>query len=258
MSMHVIANPGRRWIVLFAVFVSLFLQASPISAQESPGRNVSTETTYFDSSGFRVDAFLAKPSGSGKHPAVLVIHDSQGLNEAIREIARQFAAEGYVALAPDFTSRLGGTRTPEQMTAAVNQLSPTNSLQDARSAFAFLQSDRDVDAQNISVVGFGWGGWRSFTLAGSTPEVYRAVVYCATTPAENAGSLRTPVLAHYAQFDFRTTGNALVTEKQMNEIGKTFSYFVYSQSYRGFYFPGAQYNADAANQAWKRTLEFLK
>lgn len=256
--MNGIAKPGQRWIIVFAAFVSLFLLASPIPAQGSQGGIVSTEATHFDSSGFQIEAFLAKPSGAGKHPAVLVIHDSQGLNEAIRGIARQFAAEGYVALAPDFTSRLGGTRTPEQMAAAVNQLSPANSLQDTRSAFAFLQSDPDVDAQKISVVGFGWGGWRSFALAGSTPEVYRAVVYCGTTPAESAGRLRAPVLAHYAQFDFRTTGNALVTEKQMNEVGKKFSYFVYPQSYRGFYFPGAQYNADAANQAWKRTIEFLK
>jgi carboxymethylenebutenolidase len=252
------AYPGRRWIVRFAVFVSLFLPALPISAQESLGGNVSTEATHFDSSGFQIDAFLAKPSGSGKHPAVLVIHDSQGLNEAIREIARQLAAEGYVALAPDFTSRLGGTRTPEQMAAAVSQLSPANSLQDSRSAFAFLQSDPGVDAQKISVVGFGWGGWRSFMLAASNPDVYRAVVYCATTPAENAASLHAPVLAHYAQFDFRTTGNALLTEKQMNAAGREFSYFVYPRSYRGFYFPGAQYDADAANQAWKRTIEFLK
>ena len=256
--MYGIANSGRRWIVRFAVFVSLLLPAPPIFAQQSPGGNVSTETTHFDSAGFQIDAFLAKPSGGGKHPAVLVIHDSQGLNEAIREIARQFAAEGYVALAPDFTSRLGGTRTPEQMAAAVNQLSPANSLQDTRSAFAFLQSDPDVDAQKISVVGFGWGGWRSFTLAGSTPEVYRTVVYCATTPAESAGSLRAPVLAHYAQFDFRTTGNALVTEKSLAAEGKHFSYFVYANSYRGFYLPGPQYNPDAATQAWKRTVEFLK
>jgi dienelactone hydrolase len=144
------------------------------------------------------------------------------------------------------------------MAAAANQLSPANSLQDSRSAFAFLQSDPDVDAQTISVVGSGSGGWRSFTLVDSMPAVYRAVVSCATTPLESASSLRTPMLAHYAQFDFRTTGNALVTEKALTAEGKHFGYFVYANSYRGFYLPGPQYNADAATQAWKRTIEFLK
>ena len=64
-------------------------------------------------------------------------------------------------------------------------------------------------------------------LAVSVPELYRAVIYCGTTPSQNFNAVHAPVLAHYAQFDFRTTGNALLTEKAMNEAGKKFTYFVY-------------------------------
>jgi len=219
---------------------------------------VSTGIVHFDSSGFNLDAFLAKPAGVGKHPAVLVIHDNQGLNDSIQEIAKQFAADGYIALAPDFTSRLGGTRTPEQMAQAVAQLSPNTSVQDAGAALVFLRNDLDVDAAKISVVGFGWGGWRSFMLAVSSPALYRAVIYCGTTPSQNLDTLHAPVLAHYAQFDFRVTGNALLTEKMMTEAGKQFTYYSYPQVYRAFYAPGPQYNADAAKLAWTRTLDFLK
>jgi carboxymethylenebutenolidase len=229
-----------------------------LPAQEASAGGVATETTQFDSGGFHLDAFVAKPAGGGKHPAVLVVHDSLGLNDSIREIARRLAAGGFVALAPDFTSRLGGSRTPEQMAQAVGQLSPNLSAQDARAAFAYLQKDPDVNAGEISTVGFGWGGWRSFMLAVSEPELYRAVIYCGSTPSQSFDAVHAPILAQYAQFDFRTTGNALLTEKMMNESGKKFTYFVYPRVNRGFYAPGAQYDADAAKLAWTRTLEFLK
>jgi len=227
-------------------------------AQEAAAANVATETIHFDSGGFNIDAFVAKPQGGGKHPAVLVIHDNQGLSESIRDITKQFAAAGFVALAPDLTSRLGGTRTPDQMAEAVGRLSPNLSVQDARAGFAYLQKDSDVDAAKISTVGFGWGGWRSFMLADSLPELYRAVVYCGSTPSQSFDAVHAPVLAHYAQFDFRTTGNALLTEKTMSEAGKKFTYFVYPQVNRGFYAPGMQYSADAAKVAWTRTLDFLR
>jgi carboxymethylenebutenolidase len=246
--------------IFFAVslFVSIASPLPAAPAQEAGAANVATETIHYDSGGFNIDAFVAKPAGGGKHPAVLVIHDNQGLNDSIRDIAKQFAVAGFVALAPDLTSRLGGTRTPDQMAQAVGKLSPNLSVQDARSAFAYLQKDSDVDAEKISAVGFGWGGWRSFMLADSVPELYRAVVYCGSTPSQSFDAIHAPVLAHYAQFDFRTTGNALLTEKTMTEAGKKFTSFVYPQVNRGFYAPGTQYSADAAKLAWTRTLDFLQ
>lgn len=230
--------------------------ASPASA--APAAAVTTETVHFESGGFHIDAFLANPSGEGKHPAVLVIHDTLGLNNSMRDITKQFATAGFVALAPDFTSRRGGARTPDQMAQAVAQLTPNLTLEDARSAVDYLQKDSAVDAARISTVGFGWGGWRGFMLAASMPEIHRAVIYSGTTPTQNIDALHAAILAHYAQYDFRTTGNALVTEKAMTGAGKQFSYFVYPQVYRAFYAPGAQYNSAAANLAWTRTLNFLR
>ena len=249
---------GRAIFLVISYFVSIATPLSAVPAQETAAATVATETIHYDSGGFNIEAFVAKPPDGGKHPAILVIHDNQGLNDSIRDIAKQFAAAGFVALAPDFTSRLGGTRTPDQMAQAMGQLSPNLSVQDARAAFAYLQKDSDVDAAKISTVGFGWGGWRGFMLAASVPELYRAVVYCGSTPSQSFDAVHAPVLAHYAQFDFRTTGNALLTEKTMTEAGKKFTYFVYPQVNRGFYASGAQYNADAAKLAWARTLEFLQ
>lgn len=247
-------------ILLFASLSLITASAHSRSAaqREAAAGNVVTDTVHFDSGGFTIDALVAKPADGVKHPAVLVIHDSFGLNDAIREIAKQFAAAGFVALAPDFTSRLGGKRTPEQMADAVGHLSPNLSVADARVALAYLEKDPEVDGAKISAVGYGWGGWRSFMLAASAPELYRAVIYCGATPSQSFDAVRAPVLAHYAQFDFRTTGNALLTEKMMTEAGKKFTYFVYPQVNHGFYNAGPQYSADAARLAWGRTLDFLK
>jgi carboxymethylenebutenolidase len=245
-------------ITLFFASSFLFSSASPLPAARAQEAAVTTDTIHFDSGGFNLDAFVAKPSGGGKHPAVLVIHDNAGLNDSIREIARQFAAAGFIALAPDFTSRLGGTRTPEQMPQAVARLSPNLSVEDARSAFAYLQKDPDVDVAKISTAGFGWGGWRSFMLAVSVPELFRAVVYCGTTPSQSFDAVHAPILAHYAQYDFRTTGNALLTEKEMTDSGKKFTYFIYPKVNRGFYAAGVQFDGGAANLDWSRTLDFLR
>lgn len=212
----------------------------------------------YDSRGTALQAFRMNPIRTGKHPAVLVIHDSHGLDDATRDVVAEFAAAGFVALAPDFASRLGGKRTVDQMAEAVGQLSPNVSVADAWAAFAYLQKDPAVDAAKISAVGYGWGGWHSFMLAVSVPDLYRAVVYCGATPSESLDAVHAPVLAHYAQFDFRTTGNALLTEKTMTETGKKFTYFVYPRVNRGFYSAGPQYDAEAAKLAWSRTLDFLK
>jgi len=251
-----IAHYGAWTAALVALLVAGPVVISTARGAKPPSG--ATETVHYDSGGFNIDAFVAKAESSGKHPAVIVIHDNQGLNDSIRDIAKQFADAGFIALAPDLTARLGGTRSPEQMAEAVGKLSPLATVQDARAAFAYLQKDSDVDAAKISTVGFGWGGWRSFMLAGSVPELYRAVIYCGSTPTRGLESERAPVLAHYAQFDFRVTGNALWTEKTMTAAGKKFTYFVYPGVYRAFYAPGAQYDAEAAKLAWTRTLEFLQ
>jgi carboxymethylenebutenolidase len=227
-------------------------------AQDAQPANVDATTVQYDSGGFNIDAYVAKPNGGGKNPAVIVIHDNQGLNDPMREASRQFAAAGFVAMAPDLASRLGAPKAPGQATQAINQLSPNMTVQDLRAAFAYLQKDPEVDPSKISAVGFGWGGWRSFMLAASIPELYRAVVYSGATPTQGFENVHAPVLGNYAQFDFRVTGNAIWTEKTMHDAGKEFMYYVYPNVYHAFYSAGPQYNADAARLAWTRTLDFLK
>jgi len=218
-----------------------------------------------------ISAYLAKPKGEGRHGAVLVVHDGDGVNGSVQELARRFAASGFVAFAPNLISRSSDAKTREQITSTISRLPLTQPISDLKAALAFLQQDPSVDTAKISVVGFGWGGWRAYKLAEDSPSLYKAVVFYGTTPADDPAltNIHASVLAHYAEYDFRVTGNAPWTEKQ---LGNRFKDYVYSGADRGFFFPrdpdvpygfpGAgpeeSANASAAKLAWTRTLEFLK
>src|SRR5216684_5852009 len=85
------------------------LAATLISSVEAQNVNVDAETVKYPSGRFEITAYLVKPKGAGKHPGVIVIHENRGLNEHIRDVTRRFASEGFIALAPDLLSRVGGT-----------------------------------------------------------------------------------------------------------------------------------------------------
>ncbi len=260
---------GRRELVksVFAIacggFAALILVsprawASPRPAQEA---TADTSTITFDSGGRNISAFIAKPMSAGKHSAVILVHDNQGLTDETRDTAKKFAAEGFVALAPDMLSRLGGTKSPEQSAAAVRELNPMDTVDDLKAAFAYLQSSPDVDSAKISVVGFGWGGWRSFMLATVTPDLYRVVIYSGSTPVpdEPLRDIHAPIMGNYGQYDYQNAGNTIWTTKTMKALGKKYTPYVYPKAMPAFYNSrGRQYDAEAAKTAWERTLQFLK
>lgn len=235
-----------------------------------PAADVEVQTVRYPSAGASLEAYIARPEGAGTHPAVIVVHDDQGLNQAMQEVTRLFAAAGFVALAPNLVSRSGG--------AVVSQIPLNQTVEDVKAAFAFLEKDAGVDATKISAVGFGWGGWRIFKLAEQTRTLYRAVVFYGTTPSEiELSRIRAPILGHYAEYDFQTTGNALATKRR---LGNRFRYHIYADADRGFFGgssgaidyvalaraqeqerPQAEDKstaAGAARLAWVRTLAFLR
>jgi carboxymethylenebutenolidase len=238
------------------------LAAAPMLDQGTQAANVDSETVHFPSSSYDIQAYLAKPKSGEKHPGIILIHENRGLTDHICDVARRFAAEGFVALAPDLLSRAGGTSkmsTPEAATSAINQMAPRASVDDLKAGYGFLQKHPEVDSGKISSVGFSWGGWRSFMLATAVPTLYRAVVFYGGTPTEGLQNIHAPVMANYAQFDFRITGNAITTQNLMKDLGKKFTFYVYPKAeYDFFNETGSRYDAEAAKLAWSRTLEFLR
>jgi carboxymethylenebutenolidase len=251
---------GVAWYLIAVLLAGLNAWAAPSNLrQEGQQANLDNETVNYDSGRTHISAFLAKPQGTGKHPAIIVIHDNQGLTDGVRDVARQLAAAGFVALAPDLLSRVDGTRTPREAEAAISDLSPQQTVEDLRAGFAYLQKYPDVDPGRISSIGFGWGGWRSFKLAATLPDLYRAVIFYGATPVEGLQNVHASVLANYAQYDFFDTGNSIWTEDTFKQFGGKFTYYVYPKTYRRFFDPDApHYDAEAAKLAWTRTLDFLQ
>jgi carboxymethylenebutenolidase len=227
----------------------------PPSAQQS---DVENQMVGYPTDNGNISAALIKPKGAGKQPGLLMVHADRGLNDRFLGYARRLAAAGFVTLAPDLLSRTGGSNklTFVQAGQATARLDPDSTVSDVKAGYAFLAKNPDVDPERISAVGFGWGVWRVFLLAEQVPSLHRAVVFFGTTPAEGLEKIHTPFLSHYAQLDFRITGNAVWTEKM---LGKNFTYYVYPKTEQQFFYDGTPgYNAEAAELAWKRTFDFLR
>jgi carboxymethylenebutenolidase len=286
----------RRRPPMFALAAAL-LPISLVAFQRGTPADTDSgaQTVRLSAAASGIDAVLQKPAAAAgaKSPAVIVVHDDQGVNDAMRGIARQLASEGFVALVPNLASRATaaadrGRGDPPAAApgrgrgSAVGGLPLAQTVDDVKAAFAFLEKDSAVDAAKISVVGFGWGGWRALKLAEQTPSLYRAVVYYSTTPdPPPAAAIRMPVLGHYAEYDFQTTGNVLATKQR---LGDKYTFFIYPDTDRGFAGGGSgamDFSAAAAEslsagatdgaprspqgiaqaaakQAWDRTLTFLR
>jgi len=237
--------------------------------------NVDVETVTYRSGQFDVAGHLARPKTAGRFPAVILVHDNRGLTPHLRTVAQRFASEGFVALAPDLLSRLGGSGQARQPSAgagdttgesnrigdaqAIARLPMTAPVEDLRAGLDYLGTRADVDAMRLSAVGFAWGGWRTFMLATSAPTLRKAVVFYSASPDTGFDRIQASVLAHYAEWDNQVTGNALWTKEMMERAGKTFRFYVYPKTDAAFFNDTApSYSAEAARLAWQRTIDFLK
>lgn len=235
-----------------------------ISEVESEQIKVSSETiTYPSVAGVNISGYLSVPQGKGKFPAVIVIHENRGLNEHTRDVARRFANEGFVALAPDLISRKGGTgsmASPDKAREALSTIPPADSITDLNAGLAFLNKHNRVKKGRLGSVGFCWGGARSFTLASEGSLLDAAVVFYGSAPAaESLGKVRVPVLGLYGETDERITSKVPEVAEAMKKFDKKYEYKIYPGAGHAFFNDtGERYNAEAAKDAWSRTIAFLR
>jgi len=211
-----------------------------------------------------VFGYLTRPKASGKYPAIIVIHANQGLNDHIRDVARRLAKEGYVALAPDFLSRHGGTQkaTSEGKRISIREMAPWQVVaEDADRGFAYLRELPDVRADRLGVTGFCWGGEMTFAVATHVRGLKAVVVYYGRSPnpLDRVKNIEAPVLAHYGGEDKGVNPGIPATEEAMKRYDKSYTYKIYPGAQHGFNsdIGGSGQNAAAAKEAWPRTLEFF-
>ena len=168
---------------------------------------ISTERITYDSpSGSGpMKAYVAKPANAtGKLPAVLVVHENRGLNPHIEDISRRLAVAGYLALAPDALTPLGGYPGDEdQARTLFAQLDQAKTRQDFLAAAALLKARPDSSGR-LGVVGFCYGGGVAHFLATQLPDLAAAVPFYGNhPPAEDAAKVKAPLLIHFAGIDER-------------------------------------------------------
>jgi len=229
---------------------------------KDPG--LTSKDVEFQSPGGTVSAYLTEPKSGGKHPAVIVIHQNQGINDHIRDVARRLAKEGFVALAPDFLSHKGGTDKVNPKGGGLSNMSELAPLKgvadDVGGAVTYLKSLPEVG--NIGLTGFCWGGQQSFFSATQVRGLKAVVVYYGRTPnpPELMEKIEAPVMAHYGGEDKPITDTAPTTAEEMKKYNKPFTYTVYPGAKHAFNDDtnADRYNPDAAKQAWAKTVDFFK
>ncbi len=247
--------------------IQLFTPSIGYAAQvdtNDPGLK-SSEVQYPGKAG-TVFGYLSRPSAAGKYPAVIVISDNSGLGDHIRDVARRYAKEGYVALVPDVLSRHGGTAKVNPKGTGlgnIGELAPVQSVtEDTDAGFAYLKSLPEVRGDRLGLTGFCWGGTMAFAAATQVRGLKALVVYYGESPqpTDLVKNIEAPVHAHYAGEDPRVNKGIPSTEEAMKKYNKSYTYKIYPGAQHAFFHDGRpdRYHPEAAKEAWGRTVEFFK
>lgn len=236
-------------------------QAQAAMVADGDPRISGSEVSFAGSSG-EMQAYLVRPAdASGPLPAVLVIHENRGLNEHIRDIARRLALEGFMTLAVDFLSPLGGTPADEDKAREmIGQLDGAETTANAVAAARWLSGRPDASGA-VGAVGFCWGGALVNQLAVNDPDLDAGVAYYGRQPdAGDVPQIHAALLLHYAGRDDRINAGIDAYRSALEAGGKDFTIHVYDGVNHAFNndTSAARYDKPAADLAWSRTVEFFK
>jgi len=205
-------------------------------------------------------AYSARPKGDAKHPGVIVIHENRGLNPHTEDVARRVALEGFLAIAPDALSPLGGTPANEdEARAAFQKLDNQQTIKNYVAAVQYLKT-HPKSTGKVGCMGFCWGGGMTNQVAVNSADLAAAVPFYGMQPAPgDVPRIKAAMLLHYAGTDERINAGIPAFEAALKKAGVNYKLFMYEGAGHAFFNdtnPG-RYNKEAADLAWKRTLSFL-
>jgi len=204
--------------------------------------------------------YLVRPAkAKGPLPPVLVVHENRGLNPHIEDVARRLALENFVVLAPDALFPLGGYPGDEDKARALFQkLEQPKAFEDFVAATQYLRAQPGVSSR-LGVTGFCYGGAIANRLAVALRELVAAVpFYGSAPPLENVGAIKAELLIHFAANDERVNASWPPYEAALKSNGVRYAAHVYPDTQHGFHNDTTpRYDAEAAELAWRRTVEFF-
>lgn len=211
--------------------------------------------------GGAIKALLCAPKDAQKKSGgVVVVHENRGLNPHIADVARRVALAGFVSLAPDALTPLGGYPGNDDDGRTLQSKRDKNEmLEDFISAFQYLKESALCNGK-VGVVGFCFGGWIANMMAVRLPELAAAVpFYGGQPPIAEVSHIQAPLLLHYAALDTRVNEGWPAYEQALKENKKDYTAFVYADANHGFHNDTTpRYDAGAAQLAWQRTIDFFK
>ncbi len=225
-------------------------------------KRLSSEYVKFDSpQGYgSIRAYLTRPAeAKGKLPGVLVIHENRGLNPYIEDVARRLGVAGYLTLAPDELTPLGGYPGDDDKGRDMQaKLDQKKMLEDWYAAAMFLKSNPQCTGK-IGVVGFCYGGSVTNALAVRMPDLAAAVPFYGMQPsAEDTAKIKAPLLIHYGGLDERVDAGWPAWETALKANHVNYTAYTYPGANHGFHNDTTpRYDKEAATLAWSRTLEFF-
>jgi carboxymethylenebutenolidase len=234
-------------------------------AQQVAPDDASIETsriTYPSPSGHgEVNAYLVRPAGAtGKLPGVLVVHENRGLNPYIEDVARRMGKAGFMALAPDGLTSVGGYPGSDDKGRELQRTVDREKLMnDFFAGFEFLAA-RDDSTGKVGAVGFCYGGGVVNALAVAYPELGAGAPFYGRQPsAEDVAGIKAPLLLHYGELDERINKGWPDYEAALKAAGKTYTAHIYPGANHGFHNDTTpRYDAEAAKLAEERTIAFFK
>jgi carboxymethylenebutenolidase len=223
---------------------------------------VATESVVIREAGEELKGYLVRPAGAGgRLPAVIVVHENRGLNPHIEDVTRRLAADGFLALAVDFLSPVGGTPTDEDKAREmIGQLDQDQVVADAKTAVEWLKARPDSNGK-VGMVGFCWGGGVVGRVATAVPDLDAGVVFYGRVPPLDAvANIEAPLLLHYAGLDERINADVPAFEAALKAAGKPYTLHMYQGANHAFNNDTSQarYDPAAAKLAWERTVAFFK
>jgi len=220
-----------------------------------------SERVSFESPKGKIGGYLTRLAAKGKRPAVLVIHENRGLNPHLEDVARRLALDGFLALAVDLLSLVGGTPPNEDDARTLHtKLNIDDALVALVSAVEFLKKNPESTGK-VGAVGFCFGGGMVNRLAVASPDLDAGVAYYGPQPpAALVPNIKASLLLHYAGNDAGINAGIPAYEAALKASNKTFTLYVYPDVQHAFNNDtgAARYNKEAADLAWGRTLAFFK
>ena len=209
----------------------------------------------------KMRAYLSRPERGNKFPAVIVIHENRGLVPHIQDVTRRMAGEGFLSLAPDALSPVGGT--PDDISDVASLFKQLNSEETTRNFVAAVKylKTHPLSTGKVGCTGFCWGGALTNQVAVNSPDLDAAVPYYGRQPApEDVEKIKAPLMAHYAENDPGINAGIPAFEEALKAYNKEYKIFVYEGTGHAFNNdtnPG-RYNEKAAKLAWERTVAFFR